>query len=58
MSMTMVTSYEIKQLSPTNSIDAARQIDCNDEQQEREFASIRVSFDPDSNISEQRVSQE
>jgi hypothetical protein len=33
--------------------EAGRQIDCNDEQREKAFASIRVSFDPDSNVNDE-----
>jgi hypothetical protein len=33
--------------------DAGRQIDCNDEQSENEFVSIRVRFDSDSNVNDE-----
>jgi hypothetical protein len=40
-------------LGPRNSTEAGRQIDFNDEQSETAFASIWVSFDPDSNVNEE-----
>jgi hypothetical protein len=39
-----------KDFLPRNSTEAGRQIDCNDEQLENASRSIRVSFDPDSNV--------
>jgi hypothetical protein len=39
-----------KELSPRNSTDAGRQIDCNDEQPESARDSIRLSFDLYSNV--------
>jgi hypothetical protein len=36
--------------SPRNSTDAGRQIDCNEKPSQKVLASIRVSFDPDSNV--------
>jgi hypothetical protein len=44
-----------KDSSPRNSTDAGREIDLNDEQPENAFASIRVSFDPDSNVNDESV---
>jgi hypothetical protein len=41
-----------KELLPRDSIEAGRQIDCNDEQLESASSSIRVSFDPDSNVND------
>jgi hypothetical protein len=37
---------------PRNPSDAGRQIDCNEEQPESARASIRVSFEPDSNVND------
>jgi hypothetical protein len=42
-----------KEASPSDSTDAGRQSNSNDEQAESVLASIRVSFDPDSNLSEE-----
>jgi hypothetical protein len=43
----------VKELSPRNSTEAGRQIDCNDEQPESVFDSIRVGFDPDSKANDE-----
>jgi hypothetical protein len=45
--------HEQKELSPRKSTDAGREIDFNDEQQQIAAASIRVSFDPDSNVNDE-----
>jgi hypothetical protein len=50
--------HKIKELSPRNSTDAERQIDVNDEHPRNAHFSIRVSFEPDSNVNEQSESQE
>jgi hypothetical protein len=42
--------HQEKELLPRDSIEAGRQIACNDEQLENADPSIRVSFDPDSNV--------
>jgi hypothetical protein len=42
-----------KEPSPRNSTEAGRQIDLSDEQELSEFAAIRVSFDPDSNVNDE-----
>jgi hypothetical protein len=45
--------HDEKQPSPRNSTEAGREIDLNDEQEENAFASIRISFDPDSNVNDE-----
>jgi hypothetical protein len=42
-----------KEFSPRNSTEAGRQIDSNDEQSQSALDSIRVSFDPDSNVNDE-----
>jgi hypothetical protein len=42
-----------KDSSPRNSTEAGRQIDSNDEQPESALGSIRVCFDPDSNVNDE-----
>jgi hypothetical protein len=43
--------HDDKQPSPRDSTEAGKQIDLNDKQQDRARDSIRVSFEPDSNVS-------
>jgi hypothetical protein len=45
--------HDEKELSPTNSTEAGRQIDSNDEQPQSALASIRLSFDPDRNVNDE-----
>jgi hypothetical protein len=45
--------HDDKRRSSRNSTDAGRQIDFNNEQLESASASIRVSLDPDSNVSDE-----
>jgi hypothetical protein len=42
--------HERKERGPRNPTDAGRQIDFNDEQTENVDASIRITFDPNSNV--------
>jgi hypothetical protein len=43
----------VKELSPMMVTERGRQIDCNDAQRESAFVSIRLSFDPDSNVNDE-----
>jgi hypothetical protein len=45
--------HNLKASSPINSTEAGIQIDSNDEQRSSALASIRVSFDPDSNVNDE-----
>jgi hypothetical protein len=48
--------HSLKEASPRISTDAGRQIDFNEEQGESARASIRVSFDPGSNVNDESES--
>jgi hypothetical protein len=51
-------SHSQNELSPRNSTEAGRQIDFNDQQPWNAAVSIRVSFDPSSNVNDQSESQD
>jgi hypothetical protein len=51
-------SHEEKEPAPRNSTNAGRHITFNDEQPEKVFETMQYSFDPDSNVNDERDVQD
>jgi hypothetical protein len=50
--------HDVNEPSPRNATEAGRQIDSNDVQSQSARASIRLSFDPDSNVNNESEQDE